>query len=262
MAGMISIFMPATPNLISSDSIALLIDADNSPAAKVDFIFSELAEHGVVNIRRAYGNWKKPALAGWERVLHQNSIQPMQNFDLVKGKNATDMALVIDAMDILYTKAVTTFCLVSSDSDFTPLIQRLRADGKQVFGFGGRNTPDPFIASCTRFFYLEDETKEATTRDKPKSDATKQLKSNTKLMNTLRSAVNTAKDEEGWARLGPIGSHIANLGPFDHRTYGFKRLVDLFSAIDLFEVRQEKSGNQTEIFVRLKQGQRKPAVAK
>ncbi|RYD33405.1 MAG: NYN domain-containing protein, partial [Verrucomicrobiaceae bacterium] len=95
--------MPANPNPAPSDSIALLIDADNSPAAKVDFIFSELAEHGVVNIRRAYGNWKKPALAGWERVLHQNSIQPMQNFDLVKGKNATDMSLVIDAMDILYT---------------------------------------------------------------------------------------------------------------------------------------------------------------
>ncbi|WAC21313.1 NYN domain-containing protein [Luteolibacter sp. SL250] len=254
--------MPAIPNPVSSDSIALLIDADNSPAAKVDFIFSELAEHGVVNIRRAYGNWKKPALAGWERVLHQNSIQPMQNFDLVKGKNATDMALVIDAMDILYTKAVTTFCLVSSDSDFTPLIQRLRADGKLVFGFGGRNTPDPFIASCSKFFYLEDETKEATTRDKPKSDATKQLKGNTKLMNTLRSAVKTAEEDDGWASLSRVSNYIRNLGPFDHRTYGFKKLVDLFAAIDLFEVRQDKNGEQSAPSVRLKNGSKKAPAAK
>ncbi len=144
----------------SHNSIALLIDADNSPSAKIDFIISELASHGVVNIRRAYGNWKKPALAGWEKVLHENSIQPMQSFDLVKGKNATDMALVIDAMDILYTKNVNTFCLVSSDSDFTPLIQRLRADGKEVFGFGGKKTPMPFIASCTRFIYLDLESSE------------------------------------------------------------------------------------------------------
>lgn len=130
LPGISPTIMPASPIPASSNSIALLIDADNSPAAKIDFIFSELAEHGVVNIRRAYGNWKKPALSGWEKVLHQNSIQPIQNFDLVKGKNATDMSLVIDAMDILYTRSVSTFCLVSSDSDFTPLIQRLRADGK------------------------------------------------------------------------------------------------------------------------------------
>lgn len=243
-----------------SNSIALLIDADNSPAAKIDFIFSELAEHGVVNIRRAYGNWKKPVLAGWEKVLHQNSIQPMQNFDLVKGKNATDMALVIDAIDILYTKSVSTFCLVSSDSDFTPLIQRLRADGKQVFGFGGKNTPDPFIASCTRFFYLEDESKEKKLPDKTKIDAGKVLKGNTKLLNTLRSAVSAAEDEEGWAALGRVRNHISNLGPFDHRTYGFKKLSDLFAAIDLFEIRQDQVGNQSVISVRLKKGGKKPVA--
>ena len=113
-------------------SIALLIDADNAPVGKIDFILSELASHGVVNIRRAYGNWTKTDLAGWIKVLHEHSIQPMQSFDLIKGKNATDMALVIDAMDLLYTKRLNTFCLVSSDSDFTPLIQRLRADGKGV----------------------------------------------------------------------------------------------------------------------------------
>ena len=138
------------------NSIALLIDADNAPAGKIEFILSELAAHGVVNIRRAYGNWTKSDLGGWIKVLHENSIQPMQSFDLIKGKNATDMALVIDAMDLLYTKNLHTFCLVSSDSDFTPLIQRLRADGKEVFGFGEQKTPVPFIAACTRFIYLEE----------------------------------------------------------------------------------------------------------
>ena len=152
-----------------TNSIALLIDADNAPAAKIEFILSELAAHGVVNIRRAYGNWTKPDLQRWIRVLHDNSIHPMQSFDLVPGKNATDMALVIDAMDLLYTKKVNTFCLVSSDSDFTPLIQRLRADGKEVFGFGELKTPEPFIAACTRFIYLEEPKPAKPATAKPKA---------------------------------------------------------------------------------------------
>lgn len=261
--------MPGT----SHKSIALLIDADNAPAAKIDFIMSELASHGVVNIRRAYGNWKKPTLAGWEKVLHENSIQPMQSFDLVKGKNATDMALLIDAMDILYTKNVNTFCLVSSDSDFTPLIQRLRADGKEVFGFGGKITPMPFIASCTRFLYLDDEPKvergnhstEAAGKITGKPvNALKDLKGNAKLMNTLRNAVKESADKEGWAHLGPVGSRISNAGPFDHRTYGFKKLSDLFAAIDLFEVRTgpNEEGNQAIVQVRIVKSGGKKVVPK
>lgn len=249
----------------SGNSIALLIDADNSPAAKIDFILSELAGHGVVNIRRAYGNWKKPALSGWERVLHENSIQPMQSFDLVKGKNATDMALLIDAMDILYTKDVETFCLVSSDCDFTPLIQRLRADGKQVIGFGGRKTPEPFIASCTRFLYLDEEKSKPETGGPPAQPDLKgnsELKGNTKLLNTLRNAVKEAADEDGWAGLGPVGSRISNSGPFDNRTYGFKKLSDLFAAIDLFELKKEKKGSQELISVRLKQQPARKSAAK
>ncbi len=235
----------------SSDSIALLIDADNAPAAKIDLIMSELASHGVVNIRRAYGNWKKQALSGWENVLHEHAIQPVQHFDLVKGKNATDMALLIDAMDILYTKDVQTFCLVSSDCDFTPLVLRLRAEGKQVIGFGDRKTPEPFINGCTRFhFFDEDEkTKDPGLRE---SSSGNQLKGNTKLMNTLRSAVRAAEDDDGWAPLGPVGGHISNQGPFDHRTYGFAKLSDLFAAIDLFELQRTKNGNNTIIRVRLK----------
>ncbi len=234
-----------------TNSIALLIDADNAPAAKIDFVLSELAAHGIVNIRRAYGNWTKPSLSGWVKILHENSIQPMQSFDLVKGKNATDMALVIDAMDLLYTKKLNTFCLVSSDSDFTPLIQRLRADGKEVFGFGEQKTPEPFIAACSRFIYLEEpRPAKSTTAAKQKPGQLKpetalqtgqNLKGNTRLINTLRNAVSASADEEGWANLSNITNRINNEGPFDHRTYGFKKLVDLFAAIDLFEVKRANS---------------------
>lgn len=237
--------------VVHTNSIALLIDADNAPAGKIDFILSELAGHGVVNIRRAYGNWTKSNLHGWIKILHENSIQPMQSFDLVKGKNATDMALVIDAMDLLYTKKVNTFCLVSSDSDFTPLIQRLRADGKEVFGFGEQKTPEPFIASCTRFIYLEDEkpaklaknVPPKPTEAKPGSElqTVQNLKNNAKLIKTLRSAVSASADEEGWANLSNITNRINNESPFDHRTYGFKKLVNLFEAIDLFEVKRANS---------------------
>lgn len=141
----------------------MLIDADNAPAPKIDFVIAELATYGVVNIRRAYGNWKKASLGGWEKVLHEYAIQPVQHFDIVKGKNASDMALLIEAMDILYTKSLGTFCLVSSDCDFTPLVLRLRADGKQVIGFGNSKAPAPFVASCTRFLYLDDASKAKAT---------------------------------------------------------------------------------------------------
>ena len=239
----------------SSNSIALLIDADNSPAGKIGFILSELASHGVVNIRRAYGNWTKADLAGWIKVLHEHSIQPMQSFDLIKGKNATDMALVIDAMDLLYTKKLNTFCLASSDSDFTPLIQRLRADGKEVFGFGEQKTPEPFIAACTRFIYLEKEPVKTSSGNQAKADAKLQtqqnLKNNTKLITTLRNAVKASADEEGWANFSNIGNRINNESPLDHRTYGYKKLVDLFEAIDLFEVKRERSGTHTLILVRI-----------
>ncbi|MHA3771863.1 NYN domain-containing protein [Verrucomicrobiota bacterium sgz303538] len=230
-----------------SDSIALLIDADNAPAAKIQFIIAELATYGVVNIRRAYGNWKRSELSAWEEVLHEYAIQPVQHFDLIKGKNASDMALLIDAMDILYTKNVRTFCLVSSDCDFTPLILRLRADGKQVIGFGEKKSPVPFINSCTRFLYLDEAKKmEGGATDKAKAN---QLKGDAKLIKALRSAVNAVQDD-GWAELGRVGHHLSNQGSFDHRNYGFPKLRDLFAAIDLFELRNTKNGNFNVFSVR------------
>lgn len=238
-----------TPPGPSHENIALLIDADNAPAAKIDFIIAELASYGVVNVRRAYGNWKKQTLAGWEKVLHDYAIQPIQHFDLIKGKNASDMALLIDAMDLLYTKSIGTFCLVSSDCDFTPLILRLRADGKQVIGFGGKDAPAPFVNSCTRFLYLDEEKKAASASSDKRSKGV-QLKRDAKLMNVLLSAVEAVEDEDGWASLGPIGSHIANQGSFDPRNHGFRKLSDLFAAIDSFEVKKENVGDSAKILVR------------
>lgn len=234
----------------ASDSIALLIDADNAPAARIDFIIAELASYGVVNIRRAYGNWKKPELSGWAKILHDYAIQPIQHFDLVKGKNGSDMALLIEAMDILYTKTVGTFCLVSSDCDFTPLVLRLRADGKPVIGFGGKSAAAPFVASCTRFLFLDDARSSVQApRAKPTGA---ELKKNTKLITMLRNAVEAQADADGWAALGNVGSHIGNQGSFDSRNFGFAKLGDLFAAIDLFELKKSLAGSRSHVQVRLR----------
>ena len=212
-----------------ASSIALLIDADNAPAAKIDFIIGELATYGVVNIRRAYGNWKKPTLSGWEKVLHDYAIQPVQHFDLVKGKNAADMALLIDAMDILYNKNVDTFCLVSSDCDFTPLVLRLRADGKPVIGFGGKNAPAPFVNSCTRFLYLDEEKRVRPGQDGEAKSQGAKLKRDQKLIGMLRAAIEAHAGDDG-----------------------FSKLSDLVAAIDLFEVRKTPGVSSTSYAVRLR----------
>jgi uncharacterized protein (TIGR00288 family) len=223
--------------LKEKEKIALFIDADNAPAAKIDTILSELARYGVVNIRKAYGNWKSPCLKSWEDVLHEFAIQPIQQFDLTKGKNATDIALVIDAMDILYTRDVDTICLVSSDCDFTPLVTRALADGKFIIGFGERKTPSAFVNSCSKFLYLDD----IDADEKPVEIKKPSIKSDTKLINMLRQAIDASEDDDGWAHLGTIGKHISNHASFDPRNYGFKKLSDLFSAIDLFEMKQKNS---------------------
>jgi uncharacterized protein (TIGR00288 family) len=216
------------------EKIALFIDADNAPAAKIETILSELARYGVVNIRKAYGNWKSPNIKPWEDVLHEFAIQPIQQFDLTKGKNATDIALVIDAMDVLYTKDIDAICLVSSDCDFTPLVTRALADGKFVIGFGERKTPSAFVNSCSKFLYLDEELAD----EKPAPANQPNIKSDTKLINMLRQAIEASEDDDGWANLGTIGKHISNHASFDQRNYGFKKLSDLFAAIDLFEVKQ------------------------
>ncbi|MGF1779774.1 NYN domain-containing protein [Vibrio nomapromontoriensis] len=233
------------------EKIALFIDADNAPSAKIEEVLSELARYGVVNIRKAYGNWTNPTLKSWQEVLHEFAIQPVQQFDLIKGKNATDMALVIDVMDIIYTKDIDVICLVSSDCDFTPLVTRALADGKFVIGFGERKAVLPFVNSCSRFLYLDDDKEEQPVQKKAGN-----IKGDTRLINLLRQAIEAVEEDDGWAMLGPIGTHISNHASFDQRNYGFKKLSDLFQSIDLFEM---KKTNSSVLWVRDKKKTKKLA---
>jgi len=218
----------------SKQKIALFIDADNAPASKFEDVLSEVAKYGVVTIRKAYGNWKSPALKSWEELLHEFAIQPIQQYDLTKGKNASDIALVIDAMDVMYTKDIDVMCFVSSDCDFTPMVTRALAEGKVVLGFGERKAPSPFVNACSKFLFLDHEPKQnGTLQTKPKN-----IKSDTKLINLLRQAIESTEEDNGWAALGPVGSHISNKTSFDCRNYGFKNLSSLFKAIDLFELKR------------------------
>jgi len=239
--------------------IALLIDADNSPAGKIDAILTELSTFGVTNVRRAYGNWKKAELKGWEDKLHEHAIRPMQQFDYSKGKNASDMAMVIDAMELLYTDRPDAFGIVSSDADFTPLVMHLRAKGAAVYGFGAQKTPEPFVNACSRFLFLDRlgvaealDTVVAPTASVGKDSAAQlakpaqtlrvppeQLARDGKLLSLLRGAVIACEDEDGWAKVGAVGTHIGNKASFDPRNYGYATLTKLLAATGAFDMRDE-----------------------
>jgi len=237
----------------SESKIALLIDADNAPALKIEAIISEIAKYGVANVRRAYGNWKSDNLKPWEERLQEYAILPVQQFDYTKGKNATDAAMIIDAMDLLYTQKLDAFAIVTSDCDFTPLVMRILTNGLKVYGFGEKKTPQPFVCACSTFLYLEtidqaensEETSKASTSMKKIG---KDLKQDTKLINLLRGAISSTLDDDGWSNLAEIGGHIANQTSFDSRNYGYAKLSSLFEAIDLFEVQRENK----RIYVRNK----------
>ncbi|MDD9303791.1 MAG: NYN domain-containing protein [Desulfobacter sp.] len=218
----------------SKQKIALFIDADNAPASKFEDVLSEVAKYGVVTIRKAYGNWKNPTLKSWEELLHEYAIQPIQQYDLTKGKNASDIALVIDAMDVMYTKDIDVMCFVSSDCDFTPMVTRALAEGKVVLGFGERKAPSPFVNACSKFLFLDQHPEPNGAIQK----TSKNLKSDTKLINLLRKAIESIEEDSGWAALGPVGSHISNKTSFDTRNYGYKNLSSLLKAIDLFELKR------------------------
>lgn len=241
----------------SRETIAMLIDADNSPSDKIDFILSEMAKYGVVNIRRAYGNWKSHSLKGWENKLHDYAIRPIQQFDYTKGKNATDMAMTIDAMDLLYSKKLDAFCIVSSDSDFTPLVMRILSEGLNVYGFGQKSAPAPFVNACSTFLYVESfgGAQEKSRNDGGRRRSSQQLKSDSKLLTLLRNGVDSVEEEDGWSNLAKIGKHISNQASFDPRNYGFKRLSDLIRSIELFEI--EFRNNNSELYIRDKRKARK-----
>jgi uncharacterized LabA/DUF88 family protein len=237
----------------SNQRLALLIDADNASPAIIAGLLSEISKYGVLTVKRIYGDWTTPNLGGWKNSLLDYSIVPIQQFRYTVGKNATDTAMIIDAMDILYSGKVDGFCLVSSDSDFTRLASRLREGGLVVYGFGERKTPSAFVSACDKFTFV-DILRDPGSAPKPESKASaEQLKRDTALINLLRTAIEASADEGGWANLGAVGKQIASQKPdFDPRHYGFSKLSSLIEAINLFEARRESKGAQghTEVLVR------------
>jgi len=239
-----------------TDNLAVLIDADNAQPAIVEGLLAEAAKYGTANVKRIYGNWTSEKLKGWKATLLEHSIQPMQQFDYTTGKNATDSAMIIDAMDLLYTGNFDGFCIVSSDSDFTRLASRLRESGRVVYGFGEKKTPRPFVAACDKFIYTEvlrAKEEEAEPSKARTSDDLKKDKGH--LANLFRNAIDAYSDDDGWAQLGTVGSNIAKQAPeFDSRNYGFKRLKDLVKAMGLYELREESEGpgHAKMIYVRKK----------
>ena len=238
--------------------LAVVIDADNIPFANVTPMLEEIAKYGLPTFKRIYGDWTKPNLSGWKNVLLENAITPVQQYGYTKGKNATDSAMIIDAMDILYSGKVDGFCIVSSDSDFTRLATRLREAGMLVIGLGEKKTPTPFIASCNKFIYIEilgaEEPEEGTSKkETKKTDQTSKL--DKKVINFIKTSINDLADDTGWAFLGEIGSLLVKKQPnFDPRNYGFKKLAPLIQSINQFETdeRQTDNKNIKHVYVRIK----------
>jgi uncharacterized LabA/DUF88 family protein len=223
--------------------LALLIDADNAQASVIDGLLEEVANYGTAQVKRIYGDWTRPNLAGWKEVLLRHSIQPRQQFAYTKGKNATDAAMVIDAMDLLHSGRFDAFCLVSSDSDFTPLAARIRESGLKVYGFGEQKTPEAFVAACDKFVFTELLKDEAPGATPPKRMSTKELRGDAKLVTLLRKAAEDAADDDGWAELSSVGNTVNKRAPqFDQRSYGYGKLSDLIKATGLFEVQDRLVG--------------------
>ena len=224
--------------------LAVLIDADNAQPSIVEGLLAEVAKYGTASVKRIYGNWTDEKLKGWKGTLLEHSIQPMQQFAYTTGKNATDSAMIIDAMDLLYTGNFDGFCIVSSDSDFTRLASRIRESGLVVYGFGEKKTPKPFVAACDKFIYTEVLRAKEGDGDRPKAKQSEELKRDKgHLANLFRNAIDAYSDDDGWAQLGPVGSNIAKQSPdFDPRNYGYRKMKDLVKAIGLFELREESEG--------------------
>jgi uncharacterized LabA/DUF88 family protein len=252
--------------------LAVLIDADNAQASITEGLLAEVAKYGIAHVKRAYGDWTAPNLKGWKDQLLAQSIQPVQQFAYTTGKNATDAAMVIDAMDLLYSGRFDGFCIVSSDSDFTRLAARLRESGMTVYGFGERKTPRPFVAACDKFVYIdvlrfadEDAAPDAlgVKPTKPKPATAAQLKGDTALVSLLRNAVDAASDEDGWAPLSSVGNIITNQRPdFDSRSYGYGKLSDLIKATTLFEIERHSPGDGKQALMYAREKPRAAAARK
>jgi uncharacterized protein (TIGR00288 family) len=237
--------------MLAQKRIALLIDCDNVSHNSIEGVLEELAKHGMVNVRHAHGDWNNPFLSGWAEKLHSNAIRPMQQFAYTKGKNATDSAMIIDAMDLLYGKNIDAFALMTSDSDFTPLVLRILESGLPVYGFGEKKTPKPFIDACSPFIYTEN----LISEDKEKSEnpqqlvkkSKKDLRQDTSLVRLLRTAVEQTSEDDGWAYMSKVGSYISNNSSFSSLNYGYKKLGDLIRISELFEIKTGSNGKSLYI---------------
>lgn len=231
---------------IQDTRLAVLIDADNVPYSNVRGMMEEITKYGTPTFRRIYGDWTKPTVSGWKNVLLENAITPIQQYSYTSGKNSSDSALIIDAMDILYSGKVDGFCIVSSDSDFTRLALRLREAGMKVFGIGQKKTPNPFIVACDKFIYLEiidvieKEEPISTSKTKPAKRTTTKAavdKLSRETLKLIRTTIDDLADENGWAFLGDVGNLILKKQPnFDPRNYGFQKLTPLFKSLSEFEI--------------------------
>ncbi len=240
--------------------LAVLIDGDNIPSSYVKEMMEEIAKYGNPTIKRIYADWTKPVLSRWKNIILENAITPTQQYNYTTGKNATDSAMIIDAMDILYSGKVNGFCLVSSDSDFTRLATRLREAGMKVFGIGERKTPQPFIVACDKFIYVEilkqrtdepvngQETETAKEKTSRKSEIDKITPGVIKLVS---STISDLADEDGWAFLGDVGNLLQKKQPnFDPRNYGFQKLTPLIKSINKFDIEENQKGKFKLIYVR------------
>lgn len=230
--------------------IALLIDCDNVSHKSIEGVLEELAKLGMVNVRHAHGDWNNPSLSGWIDKLHPHAIRPMQQFAYTKGKNATDSAMIIDAMDLLYSKSVDAFALMTSDSDFTPLVLRLLESGFPVYGFGEKKTPQPFVDACSPFIYTENLVSEKEDKADSSQQATQptkknraQLRKDATLVKLLRTAVEQTSEDDDWAHMSRVGHYISNNSSFSPRNYGYKKISDLIKATELFDIDMRKDGS-------------------
>ncbi|WP_309500232.1 NYN domain-containing protein [Sulfurovum sp.] len=244
----------------TEDHIALFIDCDNISHRSIEGIINELSKYGIVNIRQAYGNWTKDNLKNWEDKLLEFAIKPIQQFDYSKNKNATDILMTIDAIDLLHTKDIDAFAFATSDSDFTPVVMRVQNEGIKVYGFGEKKTPKPFMVACSQFIFTEQLMKQETNKEvnggdlrsvdvlqAPVKKSGKEMRQDTWLVNVLRTALEQTMDEDGWANLASIGQYINNSTSFSPINFGYKKLSNLISEIDLFDIYLDPDSKQMSI---------------
>lgn len=238
-----------------SRKLAVLIDGDNAQASLCTELLAEVAKFGIASVKRAYGDWTTTHLRSWKEHLHKHAIQPVQQFSYTTGKNATDSALIIDAMDLLHENRLDGFCLVSSDSDFTRLATRIRESGLTVYGFGEKKTPEPFVSACDKFVYTEILSGQSTAKSQGRSKR-KDESINKELKRIITSAIDAVSKDDGWAPLAGVGSYINKNNPsFDPRNYGYEKLGRLVKSQSYIELREEKvspGSSNVHLFIKVR----------